>query len=118
MGFLDHLGFYNALKLVSVAQLRGHLTPENVKYALSATSKIPAPKIHMASTTSFIGNHKDSREVHAQKWPKFAQSDISKYAEIFRIMDKHKDGKITGEQARSLFLSWKIPKGKFSLNLY
>jgi epidermal growth factor receptor substrate 15 len=114
MGFLNRLGFYNALKLVSVAQLRGHLTPENVKHALSATSRIPAPKINMANTTSRIGNYKDSREV---KWPKFAQSDIVKYAEIFSIMDKDKDGKITGEQARTLFLSWKIPKGKFSLNL-
>jgi len=27
-------------------------------------------------------------------------------------VDSDKDGKITGEQARNLFLSWRLPRGK------
>lgn len=64
-----------------------------------------------------MGNYKDSMEADALTWPNFSESDISKYAEIFRIMDRDKDGKITGEQARTLFLSWKIAKGNFLFGL-
>ncbi|XP_078173901.1 uncharacterized protein LOC144567604 isoform X2 [Carex rostrata] len=110
-GFLDRLGFYNALKLVSVAQQKGYLTAENINHALSVQSKIPAPKINLGDATCCISKCEDSTEADAVKWPKFSESDISKYAEIFRKMDRDKDGKITGEQARILFLSWKMPKG-------
>ncbi|XP_008813330.2 epidermal growth factor receptor substrate 15-like [Phoenix dactylifera] len=43
-------------------------------------------------------------------WPKISQSGVQRYSEIFVQVDKDRDGKITGEQARNLFLSWKLPR--------
>ncbi|XP_042380222.1 actin cytoskeleton-regulatory complex protein PAN1-like [Zingiber officinale] len=43
-------------------------------------------------------------------WPKFTQSDIQSYLAIFIKVDKDRDGKITGEEARNLFLSWRLPR--------
>ncbi|XP_074556622.1 uncharacterized protein LOC141812531 [Curcuma longa] len=45
-----------------------------------------------------------------QAWPKISQADIKKYTNVFVNVDKDRDGKITGEQARNLFLSWKLPR--------
>ncbi|XP_050145654.1 uncharacterized protein LOC126621284 isoform X6 [Malus sylvestris] len=51
-GFLGRAEFYNALRLVTVAQSKRELTPEMVKAALygPAAAKIPAPKINLAAT--------------------------------------------------------------------
>ncbi|PKA46196.1 hypothetical protein AXF42_Ash015489 [Apostasia shenzhenica] len=43
-------------------------------------------------------------------WPKITQSDIRKYIKVFLEVDKDRDGKITGEEARNLFLSWRLPR--------
>lgn len=50
-GFLGRNDFYNALKLVTVAQSKRDLTPDIVKAALfgPAASKIPAPQINLAA---------------------------------------------------------------------
>ncbi|KAM0946949.1 putative EH domain, EF-hand domain, EF-hand domain pair, EF-Hand 1, calcium-binding protein [Dioscorea sansibarensis] len=45
-----------------------------------------------------------------QAWPKITQSDVQKYTRVFLEVDKDRDGKITGEQARNLFLSWRLPR--------
>lgn len=44
-------------------------------------------------------------------WPRMNHSDIQKYSKVFVQVDTDKDGRITGEQARNLFLSWKLPRG-------
>ncbi|XP_074313030.1 uncharacterized protein LOC141648358 [Silene latifolia] len=44
------------------------------------------------------------------QWPRATQSDIQKYTKVFMEVDTDKDGKITGEQARNLFLSWRLPR--------
>lgn len=44
-------------------------------------------------------------------WPRMTQSDIQKYSKVFVQVDTDRDGKITGEQARNLFLSWRLPRG-------
>ncbi|KAI3725733.1 hypothetical protein L1987_65525 [Smallanthus sonchifolius] len=46
----------------------------------------------------------------AQPWPKMSQTSIQKYTKVFMEVDTDRDGKITGEQARNLFLSWKLPR--------
>ncbi|KZV41749.1 epidermal growth factor receptor substrate 15-like 1 [Dorcoceras hygrometricum] len=53
-GFLGRAEFYNALKLVTVAQTKRDLTPDIVKAALygPASAKIPAPEINLAVTAS------------------------------------------------------------------
>ncbi|KAL9671181.1 hypothetical protein QQ045_008747 [Rhodiola kirilowii] len=51
IGFLGRAEFYNALKLITVAQSKRELTPELVKAALfgPASSKIPAPQINLSA---------------------------------------------------------------------
>lgn len=44
------------------------------------------------------------------QWPKITQSDIRKYTRVFVEVDKDRDGKITGLEARNLFLSWRLPR--------
>ncbi|KAK4742262.1 hypothetical protein SAY87_000263 [Trapa incisa] len=43
-------------------------------------------------------------------WPKMTQTDVQKYMKVFVEVDTDNDGKITGEQARNLFLSWRLPR--------
>lgn len=43
-------------------------------------------------------------------WPRMTQSDIQKYTKVFVEVDTDRDGRITGEQARNLFLSWRLPR--------
>lgn len=45
-------------------------------------------------------------------WPRITQSDVQKYTKVFVAVDTDRDGKITGEQARNLFLSWRLPRGR------
>ncbi|XP_027075409.1 uncharacterized protein [Coffea arabica] len=47
-----------------------------------------------------------SGAVNSAGWPRMTQSDIQKYSKVFMQVDTDRDGKITGEQARNLFLSW------------
>ncbi|XP_071728040.1 uncharacterized protein [Rutidosis leptorrhynchoides] len=46
----------------------------------------------------------------SQAWPKMSQAIIQKYTKVFMDVDTDRDGKVTGEQARNLFLSWKLPR--------
>ncbi|CAN1824907.1 Uncharacterized calcium-binding protein C800.10c [Linum perenne] len=43
-------------------------------------------------------------------WPRMVPADIQKYLKVFLQVDTDRDGKITGEQARNLFLSWRLPR--------
>uniref|UniRef100_A0A453TBZ3 Calcium-binding protein n=1 Tax=Aegilops tauschii subsp. strangulata TaxID=200361 RepID=A0A453TBZ3_AEGTS len=43
-------------------------------------------------------------------WPKITQADVRKYMIVFIKVDRDRDGKITGEEARNLFLSWRLPR--------
>lgn len=44
-------------------------------------------------------------------WPKMTRVGIQRYHKVFVEVDTDRDGKITGEQARNLFLSWRLPRG-------
>ncbi|MFS8006213.1 putative EH domain, EF-hand domain, EF-hand domain pair, EF-Hand 1, calcium-binding protein [Helianthus anomalus] len=44
------------------------------------------------------------------QWPKMTRPGVNKYMKVFMEVDTDRDGKITGEQARSLFLSWRLPR--------
>ncbi|GAA0161713.1 membrane traffic protein [Lithospermum erythrorhizon] len=43
-------------------------------------------------------------------WPKMTRTGVQKYAKVFMEVDTDRDGRITGEQARNLFLSWRLPR--------
>ncbi|XP_013666543.2 epidermal growth factor receptor substrate 15-like 1 [Brassica napus] len=48
---------------------------------------------------------------HSQApWPKMTPADVQKYTKVFVQVDTDRDGKITGNQARNLFFSWKLPQ--------
>ncbi|KAI3459948.1 hypothetical protein Pfo_016611 [Paulownia fortunei] len=49
-------------------------------------------------------------EQSQNSWPKMTHASIQKYAKVFMDVDTDRDGKITGEQARNLFLSWRLPR--------
>ncbi|KAL3627051.1 hypothetical protein CASFOL_028414 [Castilleja foliolosa] len=42
--------------------------------------------------------------------PIITQLDVQKYRKVFVQVDTDRDGKITGEQAHNLFLSWRLPR--------
>ncbi|KAL2636740.1 hypothetical protein AAZV13_06G014800 [Glycine max] len=57
--------------------------------------------------TAGLGNaNSDNSQL---SWPKMKPTDVQKYTKVFMEVDTDRDGKITGEQARSLFLSWRLP---------
>ncbi|GMI68966.1 Arabidopsis thaliana EH domain containing protein 2 [Hibiscus trionum] len=72
------------------------------------------PSNAASSSTGFPagpGNFSSGQSTHSQSpWPKMTQSDIQKYTKVFVQVDTDRDGKITGDQARSLFLSWRLPR--------
>lgn len=76
----------------------------------------PAQQVSAASTSAFsssvvsppVANAPSSQS--QMPWPKMTQMDVQKYMKVFVEVDKDKDGKITGEQARNLFLSWRLPR--------
>lgn len=45
-------------------------------------------------------------------WPKMTRAGIQKYTKVFMDVDTDRDGRITGDQARNLFLSWRLPRGR------
>ncbi|CAH9070286.1 unnamed protein product [Cuscuta epithymum] len=71
----------------------------------------PNQKIPVQSSTIVHGGVGNSGSVQSQPpWPKVTQADIQKYNKVFVAVDTDRDGKITGEQARNLFLSWRLPR--------
>ncbi|CAK9200109.1 unnamed protein product [Sphagnum troendelagicum] len=46
----------------------------------------------------------------ATPWPQMTLNDVQRYMRVFSKVDTDHDGKITGEQARDLFLSWQLPR--------
>ncbi|XVF62316.1 hypothetical protein PTKIN_Ptkin08bG0207400 [Pterospermum kingtungense] len=69
--------------------------------AASGSTGFPAGPGNLASG--------QSNQSHSP-WPKMTQSDIQKYRKVFVQVDTDRDGKITGDQARNLFLSWRLPR--------
>ncbi|KAL6509857.1 hypothetical protein OROGR_022345 [Orobanche gracilis] len=62
------------------------------------------------STGSQAGAGNPALEQPQAPWPKMTRAGIQKYAKVFMEVDTDRDGKITGEQARNLFLSWRLPR--------
>ncbi|KAI4336692.1 hypothetical protein L6164_015185 [Bauhinia variegata] len=72
----------------------------------------PSQQISTPASSSFtpsVGLGNSNSDSSQPPWPKMKPSDVQKYTKVFMAVDTDKDGKITGEQARSLFLSWRLP---------
>ncbi len=51
-------------------------------------------------------------------WLQMTANDVQRYMRVFSKVDTDHDGKITGEQARDLFLSWQLPRGWLALHTH
>ncbi|KAG0457529.1 hypothetical protein HPP92_022686 [Vanilla planifolia] len=76
--------------------------------AQSAVKPNQSGVIQNASALAVSGAHSSHPSAggptqHELPWPKFTQSDIRKYAKVFLEVDKDRDGKITGPEARICF---------------
>ncbi|XP_027329528.1 epidermal growth factor receptor substrate 15-like 1 isoform X2 [Abrus precatorius] len=66
---------------------------------------------NMLNSSGLPGRLQDSASGQPQSpWPRMTQTDVQKYMKVFMEVDTDRDGKITGEQARNLFLSWRLPR--------
>ncbi|CAJ2642811.1 unnamed protein product [Trifolium pratense] len=80
-------------------------------HSLPNTNQQISPPASSPLTTSgrSVGPGNTSSDNSQPPWPKMKPSDVQKYTKVFMEVDTDRDGKITGEQARSLFLSWRLP---------
>lgn len=84
--------------------------PSNPSQQVSAPASSSFP-----SSGSSVGAGNSTSGNSQIPWPKMKPSDIQKYTKVFMEVDTDRDGRITGEQARNLFLSWRLPRGKVFL---
>ena len=87
----------------------------------SASSSVSSGLSQAPSSVSVTSNSGvygyDGRQVGAAApasnppWPRMTPSDAQRFNHVFSQVDTDGDGKITGEQARQLFLSWQLPRG-------
>ncbi|KAK1270116.1 hypothetical protein QJS04_geneDACA004434 [Acorus gramineus] len=83
-------------------QAQSHVKQNQIN-AIQSTSALTVAGVSVGAT--------GPASSHSQlPWPKFTPSDIQKYTKVFVEVDKDRDGRITGEQARNLFLSWRLPR--------
>ncbi|CAI9755801.1 unnamed protein product [Fraxinus pennsylvanica] len=81
------------------------------------TSSLPKSNQQVSTqVTSFgsssgapAGGGNSASEQSQISWPKMTRTSVQKYAKVFVEVDTDRDGKITGEQAHNLFLSWRLP---------
>uniref|UniRef100_A0A453J1V3 EF-hand domain-containing protein n=1 Tax=Aegilops tauschii subsp. strangulata TaxID=200361 RepID=A0A453J1V3_AEGTS len=96
-------GSQNLANLTQPGSLQG--TP-TVSYGTSQpqqTQPITKPSVPSPGVSASVSNS-------TSQWPKVTQSDIQKYTKVFGDVDRDRDGKITGAEARTLFLSWRLPR--------
>ncbi|KAL5562330.1 hypothetical protein UlMin_032077 [Ulmus minor] len=82
-------------------QLGQSVAPNKVSSQSASPAAVPGVSLRVENTTS---------NQSQMPWPKMTQADVQKYTKVFLEVDKDRDGKITGEQARNLFLSWRLPR--------
>ncbi|KAD7479145.1 hypothetical protein R6Q59_008047 [Mikania micrantha] len=96
----------NQSSQVNVTQQQIAGQNQKMQSTLKYIQQIPV----QSSSTTPTRSENVSFSQSSEPWPKMTQSNVQKYTKVFVEVDKDKDGKITGEQARTLFLSWKLPR--------
>lgn len=79
----------------------------------------PGQQVSVQNSSAFVSPRNSVGAVSSAPdnqipWPKMKPSDVQKYTKVFMEVDTDRDGRITGEQARNLFMSWRLPRGNFS----
>ncbi|KAJ8764004.1 hypothetical protein K2173_004877 [Erythroxylum novogranatense] len=97
--------FHNSSQLTYSQQPRGDPATGKQNEKINVQTAATSP------SSGFSGGAGNSVSNQSQlQWPKMTQSDIQKYMKVFIQVDTDRDGKVTGEQARNLFLSWRLPR--------
>ncbi|OIW16468.1 hypothetical protein TanjilG_19184 [Lupinus angustifolius] len=82
-----------------------HLQQNQQATSVSQTRNMLNPSVILP-----VRSHDSASTQPQPPWPTMTQTDIQKYTKVFVEVDTDRDGKITGEQARNLFLSWRLPR--------
>ena len=72
--------------------------------------QVPVQSVFQSDSPAIPPHSSPGHQLQLQ-WPRPTQTDVQKYTKLFMEVDTDKDGKITGEQARNLFLGWGLPRG-------
>ncbi|XP_031283146.1 epidermal growth factor receptor substrate 15-like 1 isoform X1 [Pistacia vera] len=79
--------------------------------AVKLNNQFPVQSTTASTSTGFpVGAANPASTQPNIPWSKMTQSEVQKYTKVFVQVDTDRDGKITGEQARNLFLSWRLPR--------
>ncbi|CAI9786499.1 unnamed protein product [Fraxinus pennsylvanica] len=97
--------------------LQSTLTKPSTMGQPQQTSSLPKSNQQVSTQVTSLGSSSgapagvgnSASEQSQVSWPKMTRASVQKYAKVFVEVDTDRDGKITGEQARSLFLSWRLP---------
>jgi len=119
-------GTQSSIRTTAPDSLQGSLVTQPVGAQLQQPQPVvkqdqhvPVQKHNMLNSSGLPGRLQDSASSQPQSpWPKMAQTDVQKYMKVFMEVDTDRDGKITGEQARNLFLSWRLPRGTLLLTSF
>ncbi|KAL8245732.1 hypothetical protein R6Q59_006948 [Mikania micrantha] len=76
----------------------------------STTATTPVPRTTQQGPNQNLQGPTEAPNLSQPNWPKMTRAGINKYMRVFMEVDSDRDGKITGEQARGLFLSWRLPR--------
>ncbi|CAJ1971646.1 unnamed protein product [Sphenostylis stenocarpa] len=84
---------------------------QQVQPVVKQDQRVAVQTHSMLNSSGLPGRLHDSASTQPQSpWPRMAPTDVQKYMKVFMEVDTDRDGKITGEQARNLFLSWRLPR--------
>ncbi|XP_059460128.1 actin cytoskeleton-regulatory complex protein pan1-like isoform X1 [Corylus avellana] len=85
--------------------------PQWTQSSLNPSQQVSAPGSSSIATSGIsVGVGNSTSENMQLSWPKMKPSDVQKYTKVFMEVDTDRDGIISGEQARNLFLSWRLPR--------
>ncbi|WCJ44727.1 Calcium-binding EF hand family protein [Euphorbia peplus] len=99
---LDSLQSAFAMQPLGGLQRAQSLPTSDQQVSASSSSSLASP-----STSVGVGISSDNSQ---PQWPKMKPSDVQKYTKVFMEVDTDRDGRISGDQARNLFLSWRLPR--------
>ncbi|XP_024017646.1 actin cytoskeleton-regulatory complex protein PAN1 isoform X2 [Morus notabilis] len=108
------VGSQPSVRPAAFDSVQATVTTQTAGGQFQATQSFAKPNKEVSAqttSTSIPGVTQNSASGQLQMpWPKMTQTSVQKYTKVFVEVDTDKDGKITGEQARNLFLSWRLPR--------
>ncbi|KAH9305243.1 hypothetical protein KI387_009647, partial [Taxus chinensis] len=96
--------FSSSMALVSTSAAPSPAGTKQSQPDILQSATIVPLSVGVGVTASDLGGN---TQLH---WPRMIESNVIKYTNVFNEVDTDRDGKITGEQARDLFLSWRLPR--------